>query len=89
MISEARSAPGSTILIEKGEYHFYSAGSLKMSFFISNQDQPTFQPVAIPLVDLRNVTLDCSGSTFYFHDLLEPILVLDSTNVTIKNVHID
>ena len=89
MISEARSSPGSTILIEKGEYHFYSAGSLKMSFYISNHDQPTFQPIAIPLVDLHNITIDCSGSTFYFHDLLEPILVLDSTNVTIKNVHID
>lgn len=89
MISEARSKPGTTITIEKGVYHFYSSGSLKMSFFISNHDQPTFQPIAIPLVDLYNITLDCSGSTFYFHDLVEPFLILDSSNVTIKNVHID
>ncbi|KAK8895085.1 hypothetical protein M9Y10_023527 [Tritrichomonas musculus] len=89
MISIARSNPGSTIFLEKGEYHFYSSGSLKMSFHTSNHDQPTFQPIAIPLVDLTNITLDCNGSTFYFHNLLEPILILDSTNVTIKNLHID
>ena len=74
---------------KKGEYHFYSSGALKMCFHTSNHDQPTFQPVAIPLVDLDGVTIDGSGSTFYFHNLLEPFLILDSTNVTIKNVHVD
>lgn len=89
MISVARSNPGSTILLEKGNYHFYSSGALKMSFHTSNHDQPTFQPVGIPLVDLENITLDCSGSTFYFHNRMQPFLILDSVGVTVKNVHID
>lgn len=89
MITQARANPGSTILLEKGDYHFYDTGMLKMSFHTSNHDQPTFQPVGVPLVDLVNVTLDGSGSTFYFHNHSQPFLVLDSTGVTIKNVHID
>ncbi|OHT08400.1 Alpha-1,3-galactosidase B [Tritrichomonas foetus] len=89
MITSARSNPGSTIFIEKGVYHFYEENALKMSFHVSNHDQPTFQPICVPLVDLDNVVLDASGSTFIFHGQLEPILVMDSTNVTINNLHID
>lgn len=89
LIAIARSDPGSTILIPKGDYHFYAAGALKLSFHVSNHDQPTFQPVAIPLLDLHNVTIDCQGSTFYFHNLIHPIVILDSQNVTVKNVKID
>lgn len=88
-ISEARANPGSTIVLKKGEYHFYSSGALKMCFHTSNHDQPTFQPVGVPLIDLENVTLDGSGSTFYFHNLIQPFLILDSFNVTVKNLHID
>ena len=89
MITSARANPGSTILLDKGDYHFYSSGMLKMSFHTSNHDQPTFQPVGVPLVDLVNVTLDGSGSTFYFHNHSQPFLILDSVGVTIKNIHID
>lgn len=88
-ISECRSSSEKLIVLEKGEYHFYLAGALTMSFHVSNHDQPTFQPIAIPLVDLHDFVLDCSGSTFYFHDLMEPFLILDSSNVTVKNVIID
>lgn len=84
-ITEARANPGTTIVLKKGEYHFYSAGSLLMSFHTSNHDQP----VGVPLADLKDVTLDGSGSTFYFHNRMQPFLIMDSTGVTVKNIHID
>ncbi|OHT03600.1 Alpha-1,3-galactosidase B [Tritrichomonas foetus] len=89
MITQARAKPGTTIFIEKGEYHFYRSGALNLSFYISNHEQSTFQPICIPLVDLEDVTIDCGGSTFIFHNLVEPFLVMDSKNVTIRNVIID
>ncbi|OHS98997.1 Alpha-1,3-galactosidase B [Tritrichomonas foetus] len=89
MISDARENQKSSIVIEKGEYHFYEDGALKMTYHVSNHDQPTFQPVGVPLIDLENVTIDCQNSTFIFHGLIEPFVVMDSYNVTIKNVHID
>lgn len=88
-ITEARANPGSTIVLQKGEYHFYSTGALLMSFHTSNHDQPQYQPVGVPLVDLKDVTFDGSGSTFYFHNHIQPFLIMDSENVIVKNVKID
>lgn len=60
-----------------------------MSFHTSNHDQPEFQLVGVPLIDLENVTLDGCGSTFYFHNHIQPILILDSIGVTVKNIRVD
>ena len=88
-LAALREAPGSTLKLAKGEYHFHAAGALKRHFHVSNHDQPTWQPTAIPLVDLRNVTIDGQGSTFIFHGLVQPVLVMDSDRVTIRGIGID
>jgi len=84
-----RQAPGSTLQLAKGDYHFYAAGALKRHFHISNHDQPLWQPVSIPLVDLKDVTIDGQGSLFLFHGEVQPLLVQDSENVTIRDIGID
>lgn len=89
MITRARSHPGSTIIIPKGEYHFYSEGALRMSFHISNHDQPVFHPVCVPLVDLDGVTIEGNGSVFIFHGPTLPLLLMDSRNITINNLSVD
>ena len=43
-----REAPGSTLKLEKGVYHFHHDGALKRHFHISNHDQPTWHPIGIP-----------------------------------------
>lgn len=82
-------APGSTLKLEKGEYHFWHTDTIKRHFHISNHDQPTWQPVCIPLVDLHNVTIDGSGSLFLFHGDVQPVLIQDSKDVTLKGIAID
>lgn len=89
LITKARSCPGSTITIPKGEYHFYSEGALRMSFHISNHDQPVFHPVCVPLVDLRGITLEGNGSVFIFHGPTLPLLIMDSSDVTVSNLSLD
>lgn len=94
VISEARAlaAAGSgtvRITIPQGTYHFYPSAAQQMSLYISNHDQQDFLPVGIPLVDVKNVELDGQGSTFMFHGLMQPMLIMDSCNVTCSNISID
>lgn len=88
-LAALREAPGSTLKLAKGEYHFHDTGALKRHFHISNQDQPTWQPTAIPLVDLRNVTIDGQGSTFLFHGTVQPVLFMDCERVELRGIGID
>lgn len=88
-LDAARSAPGSTLVLEKGTYHFWHTGALNKHFHISNHDQPIWQPVSIPLVDLRDTTIDGNGSLFLFHGDVQPILIQDSDNITLKGIAID
>lgn len=88
-LAALREAPGSTLQLTKGEYHFRRDGALKRHFHISNHDQPVWQPVSVPLVDLRGVTLDGAGSTFVFHGEVLPVLIQDSEGVRLKGIGID
>ncbi|MBP7274905.1 MAG: NPCBM/NEW2 domain-containing protein [Kiritimatiellae bacterium] len=84
-----REAPGSTLRLAKGTYHFHSSGALRKHFHVSNHEQPMWHPVSLPLVDLRNVTIDGQGSLFLFHGIVQPVLIQDSENVILKNIAFD
>ena len=94
VITEARalvSAGAGTvrIIIPQGIYHFYPSAAQQMSLYISNHDQQDFLPVGIPLVDVNNIVLDGQGSTFMFHGLMQPMLIMDSSHITCRNISID
>lgn len=90
LLSKVRSreyaGKGVCIQFPKGEYHFYPEGALQMSYYISNHDQQEVCPVAVPLVGLEHVTLDGQGSTFVFHGIMQPILIMDSSHLQLRNV---
>ncbi|MEK7951062.1 NPCBM/NEW2 domain-containing protein [Luteolibacter soli] len=88
-LAALRSSPGSTLKLAKGVYHFHETGALKRHYHVSNHDQPEWQPVSVPLVDLRDVTLDGSGSTFLFHGSPAPFLIQDSEKVTVRGIAVD
>ncbi len=77
------------ICIPKGIYHFYPEGAHRMSLYVSNHDQQDVLPVGVPLVDMKNIILDGQGSTFMFHGLMQPVLIMDSEDVTCRNISID
>lgn len=79
-----------TISLTPGEYHFYEEDGLPMSLYISNHDQQTDSniPVAIPLVNLKGITLEGNGSHFIFHGKVLPLLILDSEAVTCRNIRL-
>ncbi|NWK55873.1 NPCBM/NEW2 domain-containing protein [Verrucomicrobiaceae bacterium N1E253] len=84
-----RAAPGSTLTLAKGTYHFHHTGALKRHFHASNHDQPIWQPVSLPLVDLTKTTIDANGSLFLFHGQVQPMLIQDTRELTIKNLALD
>ncbi len=45
--------------------------------------------IAFLLKDLENVTLDFGGATLVFHGRIQPFMIDNCTNVTLKNVKID
>lgn len=88
-ISAVRANPGSKLVIPKGTYHFFREGALPMSFHISNHDQPDVHPVCVPLVDLKDVTVEGNDSLFLFHGLVIPFLVMDSEKIAVNGIAID
>lgn len=77
-----------TIELPKGVYHFYPDTATKLSYYISNHDQQDMQPVGIPLVGLKNVTVKGNGSSFVFHGAMQPVLIMDCENVQLNDITI-
>ncbi|QQL44278.1 NPCBM/NEW2 domain-containing protein [Sulfuriroseicoccus oceanibius] len=84
-----RSAPGSTLVLEKGTYHFHHSSAIKRHYHPSNHDQPIWQPVCVPLVDLMDVTIDAQGSLFLFQGKVAPMFIQDTDGLTIKGLALD
>lgn len=80
---------GGKIILAKGEYHFYPQNALAMSFHVSNHDQPVVHPVQISLSDFRNLEIDGNGSVFVFHGKSLAMLLMDSENLSVKNLKLD
>ncbi len=88
VLHSARAQGEATIHLTQGVYHFYPEGALGMSYYTSNHDQQDLHPVGVPLVDMRKITLDAAGSTFVFHGKMQPILIMDSEEIEIKNLKV-
>ncbi len=77
------------VQLAPGEYHFHAQTALPMQLFISNHDQQDVHPVGVPLVDLKNVTLQGKKTQFIFHGKMLPFVLMDSKGITIRNIRID
>ena len=76
------------LYLKKGEYHFYPQGALPVSLGVSGFAPQEMLSVAVPLVNLWYLTVDGQGSTFVIHGHVLPILLMDSTKVTLRNITI-
>lgn len=82
------SAEPTRIVIPKGVYHFWEDEAVPMSFYCSNHDHVEERRVAIPMVGLKDVEIDAQGSEFVFHGHVVPFLLMDSSNITLRNIRI-
>lgn len=89
LIDAARTQGVTRINFAPGEYHFHAESALPMQLFISNHDQQPVHPVALPLVQLKNVELKGKDTHFIFHGKMLPFVLMDCAGVTISNISID
>lgn len=88
-IAELRAHPGSKLDLAKGTYHLHEKTAELHELYISNHEQPYKHMVPVPLVGLKNVTIQGNGSLFLFHGSPLPVLIMDSERVSLENIALD
>lgn len=89
-IADLNNAGGGTLRLGEGEYHFFSSHAKKLSFHISNHDQPRERPIFLPLEGMKNLKIvaDGKGASFVFHGMGSAMLLDHTDNITMKRVTI-
>jgi hypothetical protein len=77
------------LVFPKGRYDFWPQYAVEKLYYESNTDVIPFRRCAILIEKMKNLTIDCTGSDFIYHDRIQPFTVDKSTNIVIKNVSID
>lgn len=87
-ISRCREQKINRLVLEKGEYHFYSETADETVYCISNHGHNGFKRAAFVIKDMDGFELDGNGSLLVFHGAMTPIVVLNSKHVRVKNCSI-
>ena len=78
-----------TIILPKGQYHFYPEGSTERTYYISNHDQDNPKHVGLAFEGWKNLTFDGQGAELIFHGRMLPVSLLHSVDCTLRNFSID
>lgn len=84
---EVRACGGGRLVFAPGDYHFKSPQ--RMSFYVSNHDNPMPRNVFLPLTNLVGVTFVSSGARFVCHGEGIAFALIDTDAVTVKGVAFD
>ena len=77
------------LVFPKGRYDFWPQHAVEKDYFESNTTDVNPKRLGIFVEAFAGLTIDGGGSTFVFHDRMQPFTVDRSSNVTIKDVAID
>lgn len=77
------------LIFKKGVYNFEIDSALTREYYISNHDQDNPKTMGIVLEQMKNFTLNGSGSDFLFKGRMLPISLIESENCTLKDFSID
>jgi hypothetical protein len=77
------------LIFPKGRYDFWPQYATEKLYYESNTDVIPLRRCAIIVEDMKDLTIDCMGSDFVYHDRIQPFTVDKSQNIIIKNVSID
>lgn len=76
------------IELEKGDYYFKRSGSEKMKFF-SSGGRNCENYVLFPIENIENLTIEGNGSQFIYCDRVQPFLIKNCCNITLRNISTD
>lgn len=77
------------IVFERGVYHFYPDGAETRVSYVSNHDGDGAKRIGMLIENRDGVTVDGGGSLFIFHGIMNPVSVINSRNITLKNFSVD
>ncbi|MCC7377567.1 MAG: right-handed parallel beta-helix repeat-containing protein [Verrucomicrobiales bacterium] len=77
------------LVFPPGRYDFWPQGCLERDYFESNTTQDNPKRLAILIENFGGLTVEGNGSTFVFHDRMQPFTVDHSTQVTLRNCSLD
>lgn len=77
------------LIFPQGRYDFWPQYAVEKLYYESNTDVIPLRRCAILIENMKNLTIDCMGSDFIFHDRIQPFTIDKSANIRIKNVSID
>jgi hypothetical protein len=88
-LAECRGKTNPVLVFPRGRYDFWPQYATEKLYYESNTDVIPLRRCAILLENMENLTVDCGGSEFIFHDRIQPFTVDKSNRIIIKNVSID
>jgi hypothetical protein len=77
------------LVFPSGRYDFWPQYATEKLYYESNTDVIPLRRCAILIEDMKDLTIECMGSEFVFHDRIQPFTIDSSSNIVIKNVNID
>lgn len=87
-VDQVRTAGGGEIRLASGIYHFHAP--TKMSFYVSNHDNPLPRNVFLPITHVTNLVFACDGrAEFVFHGEGIALELQDTQNVTLRGIGFD
>lgn len=88
-LEACRGKANPVLVFPKGRYDFWPQFSEEKLYYESNTDVIPLRLCPIMIEGFNNLEIDCKGSDFIFHGLMQPFTVDNSQNITIRNVRID
>lgn len=84
-----RSKANPLLIFPEGRYDFWPQHAIEKIYYESNTTDNNPKRNAILINAFRKLTIDGNGSSFVYHDRIQPFTVDHSSNVVIRNVTID
>ncbi|GAA4806886.1 right-handed parallel beta-helix repeat-containing protein [Olivibacter ginsenosidimutans] len=88
-LKKAKGMKNPVLAFAKGRYDFWPDKMLERTYFESNTTDNNPKRLAIFIETMQHLTIDGKGSSFVFHDRIQPITIEKSEQIVIKNLAID
>jgi hypothetical protein len=88
-LAACRNVENPVLVFPRGRYDFWPHGCVEKDYFESNTTANNPKRLAIFIENLTGLTVDGGGSTFVFHDRIQPFTVDRSTNIVLRDCSID
>ena len=89
LLTDIRDKKGIKIVFDKDTYDISPEYCFERAIHISNHGWNGYKRIIALLEEMESVELDFSGSTILTHDVITPFAIINSKNVTIKNVTLE